>query len=480
MKENHFIGRKDELKRLEALNRKSAASLVVIRGRRRIGKSRLVEEFAKNKRFFSFAGIPPTDHITAQSQRDVFAEQFCKQIGLQSITSQDWATLFSLLAKETAKGEVVILLDEISWMGSKDPTFLGKLKNVWDLEFRKNNKLVLILCGSVSTWIENNIVSNTAFFGRIALNMKLEELPLHDCNTFLLSRGFKGSSYEIFKILSITGGIPWYLEQIQAGIGADDNIRDMCFREDGVLFNEFTAIFHDLFEKRSSIYQPIVEVLAKKPMEFNAICSALGYAKSGTLSDYLDDLIQSGFISRFYTWWIKSGKASQLSQYRLCDNYLRFYLKYILPNQEQIARGAYKNLNLATLPNWSSVMGLQFENLVLKNRNVILDHLQLRREDIIADNPYFQTASVKRSSCQIDYLIQTRYNTLFACEIKFSINPLKTDVIADVEQKIAKMVLPKRFSCWPVVIHVNGISDALIDKNYFAHCVDFSDLLENP
>lgn len=477
MAKDPFVGRKEELKRLSSLFKKKSASLVVVRGRRRIGKSRLIEEFAKGKRFFSFAGIPPTTAIDAQTQRDVFAQQLGEQIGLTGMVAYDWSLLFSLLAHHASEGPVIILLDEISWMGSKDPTFLGKLKNAWDLAFKKNPHLILILCGSVSTWIEENIISSTAFFGRISLLLKLEELPLNECHELLGARGFRSSAYEIFKILGVMGGIPWYLEQVQSGINADDNIRDLCFRKDGVLFNEFNSIFHDLFEKRSEMYRPIVEILANGPLEFGAICTSLHCSKSGTLSEYLDDLIESGFITRDYTWWVKSGKSSKLSHYRLSDNYLRFYLKHVMPNKDRILRDGFNAQALSSLPGWNSIMGLQFENLVLKNRRKIWENLGIKPGDIIADNPYFQKTTSTKKGCQIDYLIQTRFNTLFACEIKFSLHPLKTDVIDEVKEKLCSLSLPKRFSAWPVLIHVNGVSDGLQDSGYFSELIDFSQLL---
>src|SRR5690606_34260719 len=111
-------------------------------------------------------GIPPTEDVSAQSQRDVFSKQLGQQLGLPGLHATDWADLFTLLANQTREGRVVILFDEISWMGSKDPTFLGKLKNAWDIDLKKNPELVLILCGSVSTWIQENIIKSTAFFGR--------------------------------------------------------------------------------------------------------------------------------------------------------------------------------------------------------------------------------------------------------------------------------------------------------------------------
>lgn len=294
----------------------------MVKGRRRIGKSRLVEEFAKEKHFFVFSGIPPVEGTTEQSQRDVFAKQLGTQIGLPGIQAQDWSDLFGLLARYTLEGQFVILFDEILWTGSKDPTFLGKLKNAWDLEFKKNPQLILILCGSVSTWIEKNIISSTAFFGRISLYLTLEELPLNGCNKLLDHIGFRGSVYEKFKLLSVSGGVPWYIEQIQSNLNADDNIKNLCFLKDGILFKEFDLIFHDLFERRSEIYRPIVEFLAEGSKEFNDISKALKYQKSGALSAYLDDLIQSGFITRDYTWSIKAGKPSRLSHFRLSDNYL--------------------------------------------------------------------------------------------------------------------------------------------------------------
>lgn len=205
---NNFIGRANELKALNTLLDKKSASLVVIKGRRRVGKSRLVEEFVKHQRFIRFSGIPPTNNITAQDERDVFAKQLGNQLGLPGLTVNDWADLFTLLYRQTFNSKVIILFDEISWMATKDPTFLGKLKNAWDTELSKNNQLVLILCGSVSTWIRDNIINSTAFFGRISLYINLEELPLFDCNKLLEYQGFKGSAYEKFKILSTMGGIP--------------------------------------------------------------------------------------------------------------------------------------------------------------------------------------------------------------------------------------------------------------------------------
>ena len=120
MKKAPFVGRMHEMQQLENLIRKKTSSLVVIYGRRRIGKSRLIEEFGQKYRFIRFSGLPPTKNITQQDQKNEFLRQLKKIMGYSSINTTDWGDLFSLLVKETNKGRVIILFDEISWMAYKD------------------------------------------------------------------------------------------------------------------------------------------------------------------------------------------------------------------------------------------------------------------------------------------------------------------------------------------------------------------------
>lgn len=474
-----FIGRKQELQELNLLLKKNTASLVVVRGRRRIGKSRLIQEFGKNSAFYSFSGVPPTEKTSHMDQLREFGWQLGKALGQPAFKDDDWNDLFLRLAAHTRKGKVVILLDEISWMGSKDPNFLGKLKNAWDLEFKNNPNLILILCGSVSTWIEKNILSSTGFVGRVSLDLSLEELPLSDCNKFWPDHARHNiSAYEKFKTLSVTGGIPKYLEEIQYALPAEENIRNLCFRNSGLLFNEFNHIFTDIFSNRSEIYKKIVQCLADGSYEFEDICQKMGMEKSGVLSEYLDDLVRSKFIRRDFSWHIKGGKKSKFSRFRISDNYLRFYLKWVEPNREKIENGAFAQQSLTHFPGWESILGLQFENLALNNRRKIKEILGLKEEDILYDNPFFQRATNRKLGCQVDYMIQTRFDTLYVCEIKFSKNPIKESIIEEVREKIRRIQAPKHISFRPVLIHVNGVSDSVEESHYFTHTLDFSQLLD--
>jgi len=472
-----FIGRIDALKELTDLLSLKTASMVILMGRRRIGKSRLIEEFCIGKKTYIFSGIPPTPQTTAQSQRDEFAVQLHLQTGLPSVKADDWNNILLLLAEKVKDGPVVIVFDEISWMGSKDPDFLGKLKNAWDLHFKKNPKLILILCGSVSSWIEKNIVNSTGYLGRPSLYMTLDELLLPECNEFWNKEGAKISAYEKFKILSVTGGVPRYLELINPRISAEENIKRLCFSKNGPLVNEFEHIFSDIFSKRHEMYQKLVKEMVSSKITADQLTEKVGVTRTGSFDEYLDDLVLSGFVSKDYTWNLKTGEVSKLSHYRLKDNYVRFYLKYILPNKLKIEKNRFKGVSLSLLPGWQTIMGLQFENLVINNHSSIIRLLGIKPEEVIFDNPFFQRATTRQPGCQFDYVIQTQFDTCYLFEIKFYKHPIGLAVITEMKEKISRLKTPPNISRRPILVHVNGVTDELLEAQYFSEIIDFGQLL---
>lgn len=470
-----FIGRKKELESLKGLLRKKSSSLVVIRGRRRIGKSRLAEEYSHSfSKAYILSGIPPEPGVTAEAQRAEFLRQL-QEYRLPIYRSDDWGNLFYDLAQECKKGRVLVVLDEISWMGSQDPTFLPKLKTAWDRYFKQNPQFVMVLSGSNSVWISKNILSSTGFFGRVSLRLLLQELTLPECNLFWGDISEKISAYEKFKILSVTGGIPRYLEELRPDLSAEANLQRLCFNSEGLLFREFDQIFHDLFQKQGYFYKQIVENLIDCPLSTAELAIKLGRSRGGDLSKALEDLMESGFLARDYTWSLVTGKRLESSKYRIRDNYLRFYLKYILPHKEQV-----ESIELQRLPlGWLSIMGIQFENLVINNGTLVCKILGISPEDLLIANTYFQTAGARRQGCQVDYLIQTRFRNLYACEVKFRQGIVGAEVIGEMEEKLSRLKLPRGFSCRPVLIHVNGVSEDVVDSHYFARIIDFSELLNS-
>jgi len=183
-------------------------------------------------------------------------------------------------------------------------------------------------------------------------------------------------------------------------------------------------------------------------------------------------------LARDYTWKPATGEVSKLSHYRLKDNFIRFYLRYVAPNRPRIESGLLENRSLVSLPAWESALALQFENLVLNNSRKVIQCLDVPPEDVVFASPFFQRKTLVQAGCQIDLAIQTRFNTVYVCEIKFSRSELKPSVIQEVEEKLERLKLPRQFSARPILIHVNGVHRDVIDSRFFSQIIDFGELLE--
>lgn len=474
-----FIGRKPELEHLQALQSKPVPSLAVIKGRRRVGKSRLVVEFASRNpgnKLWDFAGLAPQQGMTAQQQRDYFARQLAAHVNIPPLTFQDWSDAFEHLSHYVVNPGDIILLDEISWMGFKDPSFIPKLKAWWD---KQKIAIVVVVCGSVSTWIEENILKSTALFGRINLTITLEPLTIPEGNRLLRATGFQGSPYDAYKLLSILGGIPWYLEQVMPGMMADNIIKRLCFEKDSLLVLEFDRIFHDLFNGKGMVYRKILDALKGGMKTLAEIRETIDFAHSGTLSDLMQQLITAGFVKKQNLWSFKTTQPLKQSLYRICDPYMRFYLKLIAPERDKIDLGGFKDVALSQWPGFDAHIGLQLEQLLLQNRPLILKAMGVNAGDVVFDGPYRQFKTAAQKGCQIDYLVQTATNNLFVCEFKFKRRELGVEIIDNMKDKINALKVPRGFAAVPVLFHIGGVSSTVATEGYFYRLIDIADFLED-
>jgi len=459
------------------LYKKKTPSLVVVKGRRRVGKSRLIREFAhisSAQTFWSFAGLAPEEGMSAQEQRDNFARTLAMLLKIPPMTFLDWSDALNHLSLHIKPFDI-ILLDEISWMGSKDPTFIPKLKAWWD---KQTLPMLLVFCGSVSPWIEENILKSTAFFGRVNLTISLEPLSIRESAEFLRVIGLQLSHYDNYKLLSIVGGVPWYLEQFNPSITADENIKQLAFEKNGLLVTEFDRIFHDLFHSKGTTYKKILESLKDGAKSLSEIRQCIEFARSGTLSQMMDHLIIAGFVVKQSLWSFKTTKPLKQSLYRISDPYIRFYFKIIEHNLDAISEGGFDQVPLSTMPGFEAHMGLQLEALLIQNRPLILDKLGISPIDIVRSGPYRQTKTTTCRGCQIDYLVQTKTNSLFICEFKFKKREIESDIISEMEEKVSRLKTPKGFAKVPVLFHLSGVATSIATSSYFYRIVDIVDFLE--
>lgn len=473
-----FVGRNWFLDDLSALWRKSTSSLVACRGRRRIGKSTLIERFADKTAdaFLSFEGLPPRKGMTNRDQLDNFGTSLARQTNRPRHVLENWQDAFFWLNESIEDGKrTVVLLDEISWMGAFDPDFPGHLKNAWDKLFHRHDRLVVVVCGSVSAWIKRNILDNTGFAGRFSRDYILPELPLSVCPAFWGSVADTVSSREMLDMLSVTGGVPRYLEEIDPAISSDENIRRLFFTPQGKLFKEFDDMFAAVFGEAATTKKAILKELAGGPRSGAELSARLGLANTGHFTEHLRALAEGGFIATDAGRNPETGKSARIDRYRLRDNYTRFYLRYVEPRKKEIAIGGYRFTSVEQLPGWDAIMGLAFENLVVNNWTELLPLMGVGNAIVESAAPYRRCSSDIGKGVQIDLLVQTP-RTAYAVEIKRK-NRIGREVEAEMEQKLKRLKVRKGMSIRPVLVYDGELDPQLSGSGYFAATVDAASLL---
>ncbi len=463
-----FIGREKQIELLDGLWGRDSGVLVTCRGRRRIGKSTLIEEFAARSaaKFISIEGLAPHKRMTDSIQRRRFCEKIAEYASRPVEKADTWALAFAQLDALLADdGRTVVLLDEISWMGGWNPDFPGYFKEAWDKRLRKHGNLIFVLCGSVSAWIVENILNSTGFVGRNSLDIELKELPLRDAVKMWGSAADRMSTREKLDMLSVTGGVPKYLEEVRPSLSVDENIRRMCFLPDGILFRDFDETFNQVFGRKAKLRGKILRELVKGPQSIAEIASKEGVSVSGAYSQTLDDLCKAGYVTREEGLNPLTGKTIRKARFRVSDNYVRFYLHYIEPRSAAIRRGLFEFASVEQLPGLQAFFGFQFENLVLNHVNDLFPLLGIDKSLVLSAFPYFQSATKRQRGCQIDLLIQTQ-RTLLVVEIKRK-KEIGYEVVEDVSEKVERLVHGKSLSVRTALVYDGRLSPRVEADRFF-------------
>jgi hypothetical protein len=333
----------------------------------------------------------------------------------------------------------------------------------------------------VSTWIENNILKNSSFEGRISLEINLQELTLPEINQFWNKNKYIATSFEKMMVLSVTGGVPKYIEEILETESSEKNLMRLCFSKEGILFNDFSKIFTEIFSRKASSLEKIIRKCLTKKISPIELSREIKRDQNKEFTDSLHVLELAGFLSRDYTYH-PSGEISKMSQLRVKDNYIRFYIKCIEPLKDKIMRGGKIYKNFSEIKGIENLFGFQFENLILANRNLINIFLELENSEIIFSAPYKQNKTMaNKGACQIDLLIGAPFSNFYVCEFKCQ-KIIDKSIIKEVQKKCDIIQLPKRSSVRPVLVYEGEIFPLHKEEieKYFFKLVKFEDLLNLP
>ena len=432
-----MIGRKKEIHILEELYSGNKAEFVAIYGRRRIGKTYLVDEVFRDRITFRHAGLSPVEmNNSAKSPLKSQLEAFYYSLILagmkKSKCPKDWLEAFFMLEsylQSIDKGErMLIFLDELPWMDTSKSGFITAFESFWN-SWACNKNIMLIVCGSANSWIMNELINNHGgLYGRVTHEIKLEPFSLKECEECLKDKHIEYSRYDIVQTYMIFGGIPYYLNYLNRNLSLAANVDELFFGKNALLKIEYDRLFASVF-KNAEMAKKIVELLSTKNIGYTRkeISEKIKVSNSGEFGKLLNSLIVSDFVVSY----VPFGEGKRNEKYKLVDPFCLFYLKFV-KNSETINESFWSNnVNSQSIVSWR---GFAFEN-------VCFNHIKQIKEGLgISGVVSKQSAWIdQEDGVQIDLIIERKDNIVNMCEIKFYSDVFKVDKNYD-------MLLRKRVS----------------------------------
>ncbi len=416
-----LVGRTSEIQSLEKAYHSKEAEFIVLYGRRRIGKTFLIREFFGKKkcRFLQATGL---QNGTLANQLSHFAqaltEVYTPGIAIKPPSTWDEAfQILTLLIKNFAKNEkIVIFLDELPWMASRRSGLLEALDYYWNHHWSKNNKILLIVCGSSASWLIKNIIYNKGgLHNRCTGEIRLAPFTLAETAQFLGSRNIQLNKNHILEIYMALGGIPYYLKYVENGFSAAENIQKILFDKNSALKDEFKKLFDSLFHEAEA-YVEIIQLIAEKKEGISRAAIAKKARLSGAggrLSQRLKQLEQTHFIQSYMPWEHERGEY-----YKVVDEFCLFYLYWLAPQkQKRFAPDHW--LKQIQKPCYQVWAGYAFEAVCHKHIDHILKALKVKSAETIAS--WRQTTrNITERGAQIDMLIDRSDDAITICEIKYT------------------------------------------------------------
>lgn len=412
-----IVGRIIERRYMQAALTSDKSEMVALVGRRRVGKTYLIREVYRKHIVFEMTGL---QYGTKGEQLQNFMLRLSSHFpdfptdGKPKTWLEAFDLLIQAIESQKRKGKVVVFLDELPWLGTKRSGFIKGLGYFWN-SWASSNNILLAICGSAASWMIDKIINDKGgLHNRVTKLIWLQPFTLAETEAYCKAKKIKLNRYQILQIYMVMGGIPMYLDQLQPGLSAIQNIQEICFARQGYLRDEYDRLFASLFDNYQ-YHMEIIKALSKKRagLTRQEIIAATSLKDGGMLSKLLNELSQSGFIKEYGSY----GKKVKGSLFRLMDFYSLFYLTFILP---QGKREDLTFTKLSDLPQWKSWSAYTFENVCFLHIEGIKKALGITG---MATSVASYVARPKDGlpGTQIDLLIDRSDQSINVCEIKHSI-----------------------------------------------------------
>ena len=410
-----LIGRKKEQGELLRAYESEYSEFVAVTGRRRIGKTFLVRETFGYKFAFQHSGLAnQKTRIQLQEFRQSLMQSGMKKCRMPT----DWFDAFFLLSQflnTQPDGKKVVFIDELPWMDAPRSNFVSALEHFWNGYASARKDVLLIICGSATSWIINNVFRNHGgLHNRVTYRIHLAPFTLHECEQYAQSRHLDLSRFGILECYMVMGGVPFYWSLLERGRSVAQNIDSLFFSSMGKLRYEYRELYDSLF-KNPEPYLDIVSVLGTKRigMTREELVKEGHVTSNGQLTKVLENLIACGFVQAYST----NGRKKRDLRYQLIDSYTLFYYKF-LDNKPGVDGEFWsKNENTPLLNTWQ---GLAFEQVCFAHIYQIKWALGIGG---VATQIYSWRVSGDEdgnAGAQVDLVIDRADRMVNLCEMKFS------------------------------------------------------------
>ncbi len=450
-----MVGRKREIEQLENLYESKKAELVAVYGRRRIGKTFLVNEVFKNRFYFRHTGLALNENNNNKTKAQL--EHFKDSLNLFGIKLEreinNWFDAFFNLTKHLMNtsdtSKKVIFIDELPWLDTKGSNFISAFEGFWNGFACSRDDLLVIVCGSATSWIENNLINNTGgLYGRVTYEIKLTPFNLNETKEFLKSKMCHYSLYDITEAYMTFGGIPYYLNYIDNKYSLAQNIDNLFLKSGGLLTLEFDRLFDSIFSF-SEKAKTIIKFLSSNSVGFTReeISKKLKISDGGVLSKYLNSLIASNFIIKY----VPFGYSKREIHYKLVDPFCIFYIKFVL-DKSSISSWE-EECSSQKISSWR---GYAFENVCFNHIDQIKFALGISGVSSNVSG-FFN----KDDGYQIDMVIERKDNVINLCELKFYSDEFKItkEYALKINRRtnLVKEKIGKKYSVINILISTYGI-----------------------
>jgi AAA+ ATPase superfamily predicted ATPase len=465
-----ILARKEELSTLQDLLQSDRSEFLAMYGRRRIGKTFMIRAFFDNTENILFFKVLGLQDGSIEEQIANFMRQVSDTFfdGVDLTIPKSWNAVFDTLTKVMSRitdKKIVLFFDELPWMATAKSKLLQNLDYYWNLHWSSNPNIKLIVCGSSASWIINKIIHNKGgLHNRITREIHLSPFTLKETKEFLESKNICLNHSQIIAIYMLTGGIPFYLNHIEAGLSSAQIIEKLAFSKNSFLLQEFGKLFSSLFEKHE-IYIEILRAIAsvRDGVAQDKLLLMLDKSLRGKGGlEKLKELENADFILSFKPHFHKKRGV----YYKLIDEYTLFYLQWIEPIKDTLQERDLQKGNWSELQNtpaWNSWCGYAFEAICYKHIFAIRKKLGLSPTAIANSWRYVPRKGSSEQGAQIDILFDRKDEAITLCEIKYTKDPFViTKDYADIlhrKMTVFKTRTKTKKQLFMAMISANGLKN---------------------